>query len=519
MLRTVGITKTFDAQRALDDVSLTLERGTVTGLVGENGAGKSTILNVLCGITQPDGGEMLLDNAPISPNGYRAANHLGIWRVFQEPALIGGIPLYENLFLGHEKAFSRRGIVNHSRMIKVAQRIVADFGIDVDVRRTTSDFSYPVRQSAEAVKAAAVPEALGLPRAFVLFDEPTAGLSHEEVPYLLGLVKELAARGLGVAFVSHRLNEVLEICRDIAVLKDGVLVAHTTASETSEAGLHELMVGRIRHADFHAENRQGTGLRESIILSVREFGQRATAQGNRTDASRYLFKDVSFELREGEILGITGLIGSGKSALARCIAGVGRPDEGDVVLDGAPVRRVSTVRMKRNGVVYLSPDRRHEGLIQTDPVKWSISLPSGDRDEHGFVYRGGIWKERLERREAVAAIERYRIKATPGMTTWQLSGGNQQKVALAKWTRRNPRVLVVENPTAAVDVGAKGDIYVILRELAENGTSVLLVGDDLPEVIGLSDRILVMRNGRLAETIESPAGSKPDEAYVLARMT
>ena len=519
MLRTVGITKRYDAQLALDNVSITFERGAVTGLVGENGAGKSTLLNVLCGIAPPDAGKIFLDDAEIAPQGYRDANGLGIWRVFQEPALIGGIPLYENLFLGHEKAFTRLGIVNHSKMIREAQRIVAEFGIDVDVRRMTSEFSYSIRQSAEAVKAAAVPEALGLPRAFVLFDEPTAGLSHEEVPYLLGLVKELASRGLGVAFVSHRLNEVLDTCRDIFVLKDGAVVAQTTAADSSEAGLHELMVGRIRHADFHAENRQGSGLKEQVALSVRDLGQRARAQGNRTDASRYLFREVSFELRKGEILGVTGLVGSGKSALARCVAGVERPDEGEVVLDGTPIRRATTVQMKRKGVVYLSPDRRHDGLIQTDPLKWSVSLPSGDRDAYGFVYPGGVWKERLERRAAVAAIQEFRIKATPGMATWQLSGGNQQKVVLAKWTRRDPSVIAVENPTAGVDVGAKADIYVILRNLAESGTAVLLVGDDLPEVIGLSDRILVMRNGRIVETINAPAGRKPDEASVVARMT
>ena len=278
MLRIEGVTKRYDAQLALDNVSLSLERGTVTGLVGENGAGKSTLLNIISGITQSDMGEIFLYDQRIEPPTYKAANTLGIWRVFQEPALIGGIPLYENLFLGHETAFSKLGrSVSHTRMIREAKRIVEEFGIHVDVTRLTSEFSYSVRQAAEAVKATVVPDALDLPRAFVLFDEPTAALSHEEVPHLLALVKQLATRGLGVAFVSHRLKEVLEVCRDIVVLKDGAVTAQTTADSTDEAALHALMVGRVRQADFHAEDRQGSGLRDRIVLSVRGAGCRDRA--------------------------------------------------------------------------------------------------------------------------------------------------------------------------------------------------------------------------------------------------
>ena len=519
MLRIEGVTKRYDAQLALDNVSLSLERGTVTGLVGENGAGKSTLLNIISGITQSDMGEIFLYDQRIEPPTYKAANTLGIWRVFQEPALIGGIPLYENLFLGHETAFSKLGIVSHTRMIREAKRIVEEFGIHVDVTRLTSEFNYSVRQAAEAVKATVVPDALDLPRAFVLFDEPTAALSHEEVPHLLALVKQLATRGLGVAFVSHRLKEVLEVCRDIVVLKDGAVTAQTTADSTDEAALHALMVGRVRQADFHAEDRQGSGLRDRIVLSVRGAGCRDRAQHNRTDAQRFVFQDVSFDLRQGEILGIAGLLGSGKSSLARSLAGANRMDEGQVNLNGSLVRRPSTVRMKRQGMGYLSPDRHTDSLIQTDSVKSSISLPSGERDRYGFVRWGGIWKNRFERSEAVSAIKKYGIKATDSMMISHVSGGNQQKVALAKWMRREPSVLILENPTAGVDVGAKGDIYDILRDLAATRTAILIVGDDLPELIGLSDRILVMRNGRVVETVGASRESKPDEAYVIGLMT
>ena len=519
MLRIEGVTKRYDAQLALDNVSLPLERGTVTGLVGENGAGKSTLLNIVCGITKPDKGEIFLNDERFEPPSYKAANTLGIWRVFQEPALIGGIPLYENLFLGHETAFTNRGILSRTRMIREAQRIVEDFGINVDVTRLTSEFNYSVRQAAEAVKATAVPDALGLSRSFVLFDEPTAALSHEEVPHLLALVTELATRGLGVAFVSHRLKEVLEVCRDIVVLKDGEMVAQTTADSTDEATLHSLMVGRVRQADFHAEDRQGSGLRERIVLSARGAGCRDRAQNNRADAQRFVFRDVSFDLRQGEILGIAGLLGSGKSSLARSLAGADRMDEGQVTLNGAPVRWPSTVRMKRRGMGYLSPDRHTDSLIQTDSVKFNISLPSGDRDQYGFVHWGGIWKNRLERSEADSAIKKYDIRATGGMKISHVSGGNQQKVALAKWIRREPGILILENPTAGVDVGAKGEIYGILRDLAEAHAAILIVGDDLPELIGLSDRILVMRNGRIVETVDASRDNKPDEAYVIGLMT
>ena len=519
MLRIEGVTKRYDAQLALDNVSLSLEPGKVTGLVGENGAGKSTMLNIVCGITKPDRGVMFHNGERFDPHTYKAANTLGIWRVFQEPALIAGIPLYENLFLGHEIAFTNKGVLSRTRMIREAQRVVDEFGIQVDVTRLTSEFNYSIRQAAEAVKATAVPDVLGLPRTFVLFDEPTAALSHEEVPHLLAMVTELATRGLGVAFVSHRLKEVLEVCQDIVVLKDGEKVAQTTATDTDEAALHALMVGRVRQTDFHAEDRQGSGLREHIVLSVRGAGCRDRAQYNRADAQKFLFRDVSFDLRQGEILGIAGLLGSGKSSLARSLAGADRMDEGGMTLNDAAIPRASTVRMKRRGLGYLSPDRHTDSLIQADSVRFNLSLPSGDRDEYGFVRWGGIWKNRLERSETEAAIGKFDIRATDGQKISQVSGGNQQKVALAKWIRREPGVLILENPTAGVDVGAKGEIYGILRDLAETHAGIIIVSDDLPELIGLSDRILVMRSGRLVETIEASRDNKPDEAYVIGLMT
>jgi ABC-type sugar transport system ATPase subunit len=278
MLELDSVTKRYDGQLALDDVSVSLARGSVVGIAGENRAGKSTLLNIGSGIVQADTGTMRLDGREIRPGTYKEANELGVWRVFQEPALIGGIPPYDNIFLGNESAFTRLGIVRHARMVREAQRIVDEFGIGADVRRQAGKFPYSVRQAIEAVKATAAPDALGLPCAFVLFDEATAALSQEEVPRLLDMIKKLASRGLGVAFVSHRLQEVLSLCDDIVVLKDGAVVSEAKAQSVDEASLHQLMVGRERHQDFHAEDRQGGAQSERIVLSVRGAGRRDRAR-------------------------------------------------------------------------------------------------------------------------------------------------------------------------------------------------------------------------------------------------
>lgn len=519
MLELANITKRFGAQIGVDSVSLTFKRGDVVGVVGENGAGKSTLLNIVSGIVKPDSGTMLLDGEELGVAGYKHANVRGIWRVFQDPALIPGIPLYENVFLGHEERFVRFGVLNRREMIRQARRVLGEMNLEPDVRQLTSTFSYSLRQAVEAVKAVAVPHALGLGAAFVLLDEPSAGLTHVEVPRLLELIRLLATRGLGVVFVSHRLSEILAVCDEIYVLKDGAVVAQTRAAATDESQLHELMVGRVRPADFHAEALQASGLTEQVVLSVHGFSRRDRRPSHGREQHRFVFEDVSLDLREGEILGVAGLVGSGKSALARCLAGIDHVNSGTLQFMGETIRRASLQTMKSRGIVYLSDDRRTEGLIGTFPVKWNISLPSGERGAAGFATRGGLWRSRFEAQETQRVIEKHSIKGEPGGETGRLSGGNQQKVALAKWTRRQPRVLIVENPTIAIDVGSKGQIYRLLRDLAASGKSIVLVGDDLTEVIGLSDRIAVMRNGRIVDLLDSSPGNKPEEARIVALMT
>jgi ribose transport system ATP-binding protein len=322
-----------------------------------------------------------------------------------------------------------------------------------------------------------------------------------------------------VVFVSHRLGEVLEICGRIYVLKDGRLVAETHADTTNESDLHEFMVGRVRDSDYYAEHRQTRDRSTKVVMEVQALTKRDVLRAHGSEGRRFAVENVSLSLHEGEILGVGGLVGSGKSILARCLAGVERLESGEMKVEGKVVRQPSARRMKLLGVAYLPPDRRIEGAVMSFPVSWNISLPSGERGSMGFATLGGFWRKTFERREAYRLINAFRIKAGPQNQTQTLSGGNQQKVVLAKWIRRNPRILIMDNPTSGIDVGARMEIYAILRDLATGGAGIVLVSDDLSELIALSDRVAVMRNGRLARVFDTPDGDKPSEAALVSMMT
>lgn len=505
MLTAHGLSKAYGGFLALDDVSFEVTRNSVVGIVGENGAGKSTLFNLLTGITPPDHGRIELEGKAIQPRSYREANLLGISRVFQEQALIPNISVYENVLLSHEQRFCRFGqVLDRARMIEAAQEIVGTFGLDIDVERRTADYDFSVRQAIEIARACLVPQkVLGIRSPVVLLDEPTSALARSEEEALFRLIRGIRTHGT-VLFVSHRLSEVLSVCDVILVLKDGRLVASVDPAGTDEGTLHELMVGRERDADYYHEDAQIDPSDRPVRMRCRGLSLSGA------------YSDVDLDVREGEIVGIGGLFDSGKARLGRGLAGIIASDAGDIQIeDGVPAPPVFH-RLIRQGVAYLPAERLVEGIIAAFQVAWNVSLASG---ADLFATRLGYWLGKREASVADGQIKDLKIKgATPRTACVTLSGGNQQKVALAKWLCRSPSVLILDNPTRGIDAGAKEEVYRLLRKLTAHGVAVILISDEILELIGLSNRIAIMRAGRVTAVVNAARGEKPTERDIVRLM-
>ncbi len=504
LLEVRALSKSYGPVKVITDVSFDVPRRSVVTLVGENGAGKSTLFNILSGLTRSDSGELRLAGNVYAPTSNSHAAMLGVTRVFQEQSLVHNVPVYENLLMGEEARFTRFGQwVDRKAMIAAAHRIIEEAGLDVDVRRQTGDYDFSTRQSIEIARACLTPTLLrGLKEPLILLDEPTSALDRRDEEAFFDLVRKVRAYG-SLLFVSHRLSEVLNISDIIYVLKDGEIVTRVTPSETNEHELHGHMVGRERAADYYYEGRQNARSDKSPALKVE--GVRLSAGGPVVDLS----------VQPGEILGIGGLLDSGKSELGKAIAGVTPPLEGQVSLGGRPAARPNVESLISAGLGYIPAERLVEGIIPAFPVGWNLSIGSGDI----FSSLLGLWLHRKERRVAQAHIDALAIRsATPGLPMQRLSGGNQQKVVLARWIERRPEVLILDNPTRGVDAGAKQEIYRILRDLTDEGIAIILITDELLELLGLSNRILIMQHGGVTSEIEAPAHAKPEEQDLVARM-
>jgi ribose transport system ATP-binding protein len=505
ILQVHDVSKSFAGVAALDSVGMAVARNSIVGIVGENGAGKSTLFNIISGIVAPDRGRVELNGREIRPTNYHQASLLGISRVFQEQALIPNIAVYENILLSHEDRFVRWGqVLDKRRMIAVAQRVVESIGLDIDVRRQTSDYDFSVRQAIEIARACRVPqEVLGIEHPVILLDEPTSALGRSEEEAFFRLVARLRQHA-AVLFVSHRLSEVLAISDVIHVLKDGRLVATVDPTTADERQLHGLMVGRARDEDYYHEREQRVVDERSVSLRVSGLTKRGEYDG------------IDLTLHEGEIVGIGGLLDSAKSALGKGIAGVVAPDAGTVELPGQGPLRPHLGTMMRHGFGYVPAERHAEGMITAFPVSWNVSLSSG---ADLFSSRLGIWRGRLEDSVTARFIAELRIKASgPDSLCSSLSGGNQQKVVLARWLCRKPRVLVLDNPTRGVDAGAKEEIYALIRSLTADGVAIVLITDELLELIGLANRIVIMRQGRISAIVPAPREAKPTERQLVALM-
>lgn len=505
-LQVTNIVKSFGANRALKGVDLTVGDGEVVGLIGENGAGKSTILNIVSGVLPYDSGSLVLDGREIAPKTYQEANRLGIFRVFQESALVDSLAVYENAFFGWEHLFrSRIGGLDRRGLKRATEVALHDAGVDgLDVTSPTGLLTTGQKQSVDIARVTALAKLLEVERPVVLFDEPTTALDQEHEDNFLRLLDRL--RGVAaVVFVSHRLPEILQTTDRITVFKDGESVGHRPTEGTDESELHRLMVGRIRTENYYREHDQRDTVTDApprlVVESVSGAG---------------VLRDASLEVAPGEIVGLAGTEGSGKRVLGEIIAGVVRPTSGRVLVNGEEVSG-SIGDHVAAGVAYVPPDRAEKGLITAASIVDNVQLAS--LHDRFATKRVGLWAVGRARKVAERYVDELGIVAESiDAPVSSLSGGNAQKVLIAKWLLRQPDVLVLDEPTQGVDTGAREGIYDLLRQVAAAGTSVILVSDDLPELIGLSNRIVVVTNGRISATVDGRAGAKPDEHDLVALM-
>jgi rhamnose transport system ATP-binding protein len=463
-----GVAKRFDATQALDDVSLALHPGEIHALLGENGAGKSTLIKIITGVHQPDRGQILLAGEPVTIRSAAEAQRLGVAAIYQEPLLFPDLNVAENIFISHQ---DRGAVVGWRQMFQDAERILAELGVALDVRNPARGLTLAAQQSVEIAKA------ISLNVRILIMDEPTASLSAHEVQELFKLAGDLKRQGVAILFVSHRMEEVFEIADKITVFRDGRLISTRTRREATPQRAIADMVGR----EIDLTKARTSSARNDLVLSVNNLSR----QG--------VFEGVTFDLHRGEVLGFAGLIGAGRTDVGLALFGIEPATSGTILLDGKPVKVRSARDGMNLGIAYVSEDRRQLGLVLPMAIFANITLPILRR----YLNRLGLVRTSLERRTADAFRTRLAIR-TPSvdLEVAKLSGGNQQKVMLSKWLNTNPSVLILDEPTRGVDVGSKAEVHAIIGQLAADGIGVIVISSDLPEVLVLSDRVLVMREGR-----------------------
>ncbi|PTE11018.1 sugar ABC transporter ATP-binding protein [Mesorhizobium helmanticense] len=495
------ISKTYPGTNALTGVSFVLRRHQMLGLVGENGAGKSTLLSIINGTVRPDTGTISINGEAVRFGHPTEAARNGVATVFQEQGLIPTIPVFENIFLGRETKFTVAGGLRRKAMIAEARAVLEELEVDVSPTALTGALSFGQRQLVEIAKAFALSRVYPV-EPIILLDEPTSALSDHETAKLFDGINRWRSRASFV-LVSHRLSDVFAICDEVVALKDGHVVDQRPIKSIDEVALHELIVGRQRNAEYY---REAVQREPSATVALRATG--ISKPGH--------LRGVSLDLREGEILGVAGVLGSGKSTLARIIAGAEAQGEGDVIVEGATLLRGSRRDAIRHGIGFVPAERSVAGIIGTDTVDWNLTLPNLKQIALGFL---GLISPRRSRALTVEWMQRLKVRAPgPSAACRTLSGGNQQKIVFAKWLARGVRILVLDDPGRGLDVGAKEDIYSLMREIADKGAAVLLVSDNLPELIGLSNRIMVLRDGVVSAIVETPKDAKPREVDVVSAM-
>jgi rhamnose transport system ATP-binding protein len=489
LLETIGITKSFAGVHALRGVSFDLRPGEVHALVGENGAGKSTLIRIVTGAETPDAGTIAVAGTTLARLDPATARALGIAAIYQHPVLFPDLSVAENIALPTEGGRLRRRVDWRARRDRAAQ-LFAEIGAAIDPRRRARTLSMPERQLVEIAKALAVNARI------VIMDEPTASLTDREVEALLGVVARLCARGAGVVYVSHKLDEIFAVADRITVLRDGESIATRRRDEIDRGELVRLMVGR-ELASMYPTRQIAFG---APALELRGVTNRARG-----------IDPITLTVRRGEIVGLAGLVGSGRTELAETIFGLTPADGGDILVSGAAARLSSPADAMRHGVAYVPEDRQQHGIIGEMSVAANTTL-----NRLSAVSSHGVIDPAAEERAAAGHVERLRIKtASVHAAAGGLSGGNQQKVALARWLAIEPSVLILDEPTQGIDIGAKAEIHELIERLAEDGVAILMISSDLPELLAVADRVAVMRGGSLAGILDRDRAT-PDTVMALA---
>ena len=476
LIRLQGVSKTFGGNTVLRNVDFDVRPGEVHALLGENGAGKSTLIKIIAGTHAPDGGVIRLGGEDLKAVTPRAATRAGIATVYQELLLFPDLTLAENVFLGHAPK-TGLGTLDWGRMRREARVLLDSLDShDLDVDVNVGALSVANRQRIEIAKA------LSQNAKVLIMDEPTAALADADVRRLMAVIKRLRERGVGIIYVSHKLPEIFELADRVTVLRDGALIGTRPVSAVDEASLVAMMVGREIDRLFPKPHPK---IGETVLkVSNLSFGDRV--------------RDVSFELRRGEILGVAGLVGSGRTELALTIFGITPATSGSIEIEGRPVVISSPRQACGLGIAYVPEDRGLQGLVRPMTIGQNISMASLRNVASGIFLRLSA-----EARRAAASIDQLGIRARgPDQVVGQLSGGNQQKVVLGKWLETSPRILIMDEPTRGIDVGAKAEIHALMGRLAERGLAILMISSELPEVLGMSDRVLVMHGGRPVRTID-----------------
>jgi len=485
ILRLEGVSKSFPGVKALSGIDLSIRKGEVHALLGENGAGKSTLMKILGGIHQADEGRILIDGGECRFAGYSDAIAAGIGIIFQEFSLIPYLNAVENIFLGRYLR-NRFGLMDKAAMKRSARELFDELGVQIDLDAPICRLSVAQQQFVEIGKA------LSLKARLLVLDEPTATLTPNEAGHLFKIMRELRARGVAMIFISHHLDEIFEVCDRISVLRDGANAGHAEVGETNVDALVEMMVGRRIEHSFPPKPQPAPRGRK--VLEVPHI---QLARGGPVNA---------FELHEGEILGFAGLVGSGRTELALGMMGADRAHRKTVLRNGVPVRLNDPTQALDNGIGLLPESRKVEGLITDFTIRFNISLNNLGRHR-----RAGLVGRASEERSANELSRRVGVKA-PGIETRvaTLSGGNQQKVVIARWLGHDCEVLIFDEPTRGIDVGAKAEIYGLMRELTRQGKSIVMISSELPEIVGMCDRVAVFSGGSIVATLEGDSINSGD---------
>lgn len=502
LFKAENLTMKFPGTIALSDVNLEIRKGEVIGLIGENGAGKSTLMKIIMGIQAQTSGFMTLGGEKYEPKDPNDANMQGVGMVFQEQSLIANLTVGQNIYIGKEKEFKDKGIINWRKMYKKADESLKAIDID-DIKPETKirDLNFSKRQMVEIARVFNSAKTEKSEFSLILLDEPTSVLNDDEIKQLFYQINKIKEEGNAVIFVSHRLDEVMEISDRIYVFKDGKNVGDLMKEDADESKLYEMMVGKTHTGEYYKINRQTIPANE-LVLEVENLGLKGE------------FKDVSFKLHAGEVIGISGVIGSGKEALCSVITGDKKASSGFFRVLGKVANFKSPYDALKSGIICIPKERSEEGIVGTLSIMENISLSNLDGVRKNFLVSR---KKQVEK--SSEWIKKLRIKCSSySDTVSQLSGGNAQKVVFGRILSSGAKVLILNHPTRGVDIGAKEEIYNLVRDVTNQGYSVILLGDTLDECIGLSSKILVMKDGLVTKVYDAPANAKPEQVDIVRYM-